>query len=221
MSRRNPATGGLTSSTFVEALGKEMRKSWPTIRFIACLERGRDHVRGGRIIRTERETIYLITSLPGATPKRIMSVNRSHWRIEAMHCDKIEAMHCDKDVTPDEDRHTNRLDHAPQNIFTLTSATRTMLRRVSNSPTRAIEAFQTAEQRRPASCQRPQQFLLNHPATVQPSPHKMMNVVFDEVPFAFQNQYRIGDFVASLRNPSFERGPAMRGIGWESVGSRL
>ena len=143
MSRRNPATGGLTSATFVEALGKEMRKSWPTIRFIACLERGRDHVRGGRIIRTERETIYLITSLPGATPKRIMSVNRSHWRIKAMHCDK--------DVTPGEDRHTNRLDHAPQNIFTLTSATRTVLRRVSNSPTRAIEAFQTAEQRRSAS----------------------------------------------------------------------
>ena len=29
MSRRNPATGGLTSATFMEALGEEMRKSWP------------------------------------------------------------------------------------------------------------------------------------------------------------------------------------------------
>ena len=120
----------------VEALGEEMRKSWPTIRFIARLERGRDHVRRGRVIRTERETIYRITSRPTATPKRIMSVNRSHWRIKAMHRDK--------DVTPGEDRHTNRLDHAPQNIFTLTSATRTVLKRISNSPTRAIETFQTS-----------------------------------------------------------------------------
>ncbi len=71
-----------------EALGEEMRKSWPTIRSIACLERRRDHVRKGRVIRTERETIYLITSLSGATPERIMSVNRGHWRIKAMHHDK-------------------------------------------------------------------------------------------------------------------------------------
>ena len=122
----------------VEALGEEMRKSWPTIRFIARLERRRDHVRGGRVTRTERVTIYRITSRPRATPKRIMSVNRGHWRIKAMHRDK--------DVTLGEDRHTNRLDHdhAPQNIFTLTSATRTVLKRISNSPTRAIEAFQTS-----------------------------------------------------------------------------
>ncbi len=80
--------------------------------------------------------IYLITSLPGATPERIVSLNRGHWRIEAMHRDK--------DVTPGEDRHTNRPDHVPQNIFTLTSATRTVLRRISNSPTRAIETFQTS-----------------------------------------------------------------------------
>ena len=84
--------------------------------------------------RTERETIYRITSRPKATPKRIMSVNRGHWRVEAMH----------RDVTPSEDRHANRLDHTPQNIFTLTSATRTVLKRISNSPTRAIEAFQTS-----------------------------------------------------------------------------
>ena len=113
-----------------------MRKSWPTIRFIARLERRRDHVRGGRVIRTERETIYLITSLPGATPKRIMSVNRGHWRIKAMHRDR--------DVTPGEDRPTNHLDHAPQDIFTLTSATRTVPKRVSNSPTRTIETFRTS-----------------------------------------------------------------------------
>ncbi len=92
MSRRNPATGGLTGVTFVKALGEEMRKSWPTIRFIARLERRRNHVRRGRVIRTERETIYLITSLPGATPKRIMSVNRSHWRIEAFQTSRTTAI---------------------------------------------------------------------------------------------------------------------------------
>ena len=74
-----------------------------------------------------------------AQAKRIMSVNRSHWRIEAMHRDKDVT-----DVTPGEDRHTNRLDHAPQNIFTLTSATRTVPKRISNSPTRAIETFRTS-----------------------------------------------------------------------------
>ncbi len=126
----------MTGATFLEALGEEMRKSWPTVRFIARLERRRDHVRGGRVIRTERETIYLITSLPGATPKRIMSVNSGHWRIKAMHRDR--------DVTPGEGRHTNRLDHAPQNIFTLTGATHTVFKRISNSSTRAIEAFQTS-----------------------------------------------------------------------------
>ncbi len=114
----------------------EMCKSWPTIRFIARLERRRDHVRRGCVTRTERKTIYLITSLPRATPKRIVSVNRSHRRIETMHRDK--------DVTFGEDRHTNRLDHAPQDIFTLTSATRTVPKRISNSPTRAIETFQTS-----------------------------------------------------------------------------
>ncbi len=140
MSLRNPATGGLTSATLPCCLWKRSARRcashWPTIRFIACLERRRDHVRGGRVTRTERETIYLITSLPRATPKRIMSVNRSHWRIEAMHRDK--------DVTPGEDRHTNCLDHAPQDIFTLTGTTHTVLKRISNSPTRAIETFQTS-----------------------------------------------------------------------------
>ena len=100
--------------------------------------------------------IYLITSRPKATPKRIMSVNRGHWRIEAMHRDK--------EVTPGEDRYPNRLDHAPQNIFTLTSATRTVLKHISNSPTRAIETFQTRQNNGdPLPGLRPQQFLLNRP----------------------------------------------------------
>ena len=60
--------------------------------------------------------------------------NRKHWRIEIMHRDK--------DVILGEDHFTNRLDNAPQNIFTLLSATRTVLKRLNKSPTRAIEMVQ-------------------------------------------------------------------------------
>ena len=51
-------------------------------------------------------------------------------------------MHRDKDVTLGEDRYTNRSDHAPQNIFTLTSGALTLLKRIAKSPTRAIELVQ-------------------------------------------------------------------------------
>ena len=40
------------------------------------------------------------------------------------------------------DRYTNRSDHAPRNIFALTSAAITLLKRISKSPTRAIEILQ-------------------------------------------------------------------------------
>ncbi len=54
----------------------------------------------------------------------------------------FETMHRNKDVTLGEDRHTNRSDHAPQNIFTLTSGTLTLLKRIAKSPPRAIELVQ-------------------------------------------------------------------------------
>ncbi|WP_419906620.1 hypothetical protein [Hoeflea sp.] len=41
-----------------------------------------------------------------------------------------------------EDRYTNRSDHAPAIIFSLTSAALTLLKRISNSPTQAIEFVQ-------------------------------------------------------------------------------
>ena len=155
MSRRNLATGGLTGATFVEALGEEMRKSWPTIRFIARLESGRD-LSGGRVIRTERETIYLITRLSGATPKRIMSVNRGHWRIKAMHHDK--------DITPGEDRHANRLGHAPQDIFALTGATHTVPGRIQQLAHKGYRGVPDQQNNGdPLPGQRPQQFLLKRP----------------------------------------------------------
>ncbi len=111
-----------------------MRKQWPTIRSIACISRTREHIRAGQITRTQAETVYLITSLTRPKPKDILRLNRNHWRIETMHRDK--------DVTLGEDRYTNRSDNAPRNIFTLVSATRTLLKRISKSPTKAIEMMQ-------------------------------------------------------------------------------
>ena len=72
--------------------------------------------------------------MPTPTPESILRLNRSHWQIEIMHRDK--------DVTLGEDRYTNRSDHAPQNIFTLTSGALTLLKCIAKSPTRAIEIVQ-------------------------------------------------------------------------------
>ena len=68
-----------------------------------------------------------------------MRLNRSHWGIEAMHRDK--------DVCPGEDSDTNRLDNAPRNMFTLTSAARTLLKRIDASPTRVTEIIQNDRNR--------------------------------------------------------------------------
>ncbi len=85
-------------------------------------------------MKSETETTYLISSLETATPEAILRLNRNHWQIETMHRNK--------DVTLGEDRYTNRSDHAPGNIFALTSAAITLLKRISKSPTRAIELVQ-------------------------------------------------------------------------------
>ena len=117
-----------------DALTEHMRFAWPTVRSIVRITRQRAHVRAGNIVKSQTETAYLITSLPKPDPEHILLLNRHHW--------KIEAMHRDKDVTLGEDGYTNRSDNAPRNIFVLTSAARTLLKRISNSPTKAIEMVQ-------------------------------------------------------------------------------
>lgn len=116
-----------------------MREAWPSIRAIACVKRKREHVRAGRIVRTETETTYLITSLSVSTPETIIRLNRRHWGIETMHRDK--------DVCLGEDGYTNRLEHAPRNVFTLTSAARTLLKLINASPTKATEIVQNDRNR--------------------------------------------------------------------------
>ena len=88
----------------------------------------------GRITNTENETVRLITSLENPDPKMVLALNRAH--------QGIESMHRDKDVTLGEDQYTNRLDHAPRNIFTILSAARTVLKGIHKSTTRAIEMAQ-------------------------------------------------------------------------------
>ncbi|WP_419903998.1 ISAs1 family transposase [Kiloniella sp.] len=116
------------------ALSQYMRNAWPTIRTIARVTRNRQDVRAGNIIKSETETTYLISSMVAPTPETILRLNRNHWQIEIMHRDK--------DVTMGEDRYTNRSDHAPRNIFSLTSAAITLLKRIAKSPTKAIEMVQ-------------------------------------------------------------------------------
>jgi len=90
-------------------------------------------------MKTEVETTYLITSLDAPRPEALLRLNRAHWQIEIMHRDK--------DVCLGEDGYTNRIDHAPRNIFTLLSAARTVLKSINASPTKAIEIVQNDRNR--------------------------------------------------------------------------
>ena len=85
----------------------------------------------GNINKNENETVWLISSIEDPDPKKLLIRNRKHRGNEVMQRDK--------DVILGEDYYTNRLDNAPQNIFTLSSATRTVSKPINKSPTRAIE----------------------------------------------------------------------------------
>ena len=56
--------------------------------------------------------------------------NRNAWPVSIGIC------------TLGEDRYTNRSDHAPANVFTLLSGALALLKRISKSPTKAIETVQ-------------------------------------------------------------------------------
>jgi predicted transposase YbfD/YdcC len=122
-----------------DALSEHIRTAWPSVRTVVRITREREHIRAGRPVKRETETVYLITSLAQPTPEYILRLNRKHWQVETMHRDK--------DVILGEDRYTNRSDNAPRNIFSLTSAARTLLKRISKSPTRAIETVQENRQK--------------------------------------------------------------------------
>ena len=63
----------------------------------------------GRVTNTENETVWLMVNLEKYLHIKALSINRGRWGIEIMPRDK--------DVTLGEYQYTNRLDHAPRNIF--------------------------------------------------------------------------------------------------------
>ena len=108
---------------------------WPTVRRICRIKRWRQFKKNGEWQPPQHEVVHLISSLTAATsPQALLSINRDHWGIEIMHRNK--------DVILGEDGYTNRCDHAPRNIFSLTGFVLKILKSVSPSPTRAIERFQ-------------------------------------------------------------------------------
>jgi hypothetical protein len=69
-----------------------------------------------------------------------MSANRGHWGIEITHRNK--------DVILGEDRHNNKSDNAPRNIFSLIGFALKILKTVPPSPTRASMTIRI----RPCAC---------------------------------------------------------------------
>ena len=82
-------------------------------------------MKNGQIIKTTKKIAWLISSIENPDPGVLLACNRRHWTIEIMHRDK--------DVTLGEDHYTNRLDHAPQNVFTLLSSVRILLKKYNKS----------------------------------------------------------------------------------------
>ncbi|MCC6420710.1 MAG: ISAs1 family transposase [Gemmataceae bacterium] len=82
---------------------------WPHLAQVCRVERWRQQVRQGRIVKTEHEVSYLITSAgpERADAARLLRTNRGHWGIE-------NRTHCVRDVTFDEDRGQIRRGAAPQ-----------------------------------------------------------------------------------------------------------
>jgi predicted transposase YbfD/YdcC len=82
---------------------------WPHLGQIGCVERHRLQVRRGRIVATQMEVRYYVTSLAPAQAdaKALLALTRAHWRIE-------NQLHYVRDVTFDEDRSQMRVGAVPQ-----------------------------------------------------------------------------------------------------------
>lgn len=82
---------------------------WPHLGQVCRVERRRETIRGGRVVKTEVEVTYAITSLPPerAGAAALLRLLRGHWGIE-------NGAHHVRDVTFDEDRCQVRSGAAPQ-----------------------------------------------------------------------------------------------------------
>ena len=83
---------------------------FPNVGQVFAVLRETTHVQSGR---TSREVAYGVTSLDSTTasPERLLTLNRGHWTVEAMH-------HV-LDWSFDEDRSRVRAGHGPQNLSRL------------------------------------------------------------------------------------------------------
>jgi len=101
---------------------------WPHVQQICRVERRRQVVRGGKVIRTEVEISYAITS---ASPKRADATRllhglRGHWGIE-------NKVHYVRDVTMDEDRCQVRTGAAPEVFAACRNLALALLRRAGHA----------------------------------------------------------------------------------------
>jgi predicted transposase YbfD/YdcC len=94
---------------------------FPHVQQAVKLTRWRQNQRTGKI---QRETVYVITSLPAAqaTPQDLARLAREHWSVEVEH-------HV-RDRSFGEDHATNRTHHGPTNLATLRSAVKAALKSV-------------------------------------------------------------------------------------------
>lgn len=94
---------------------------FPHVQQAVKLTRWRQDQRTGKI---QRETVYIITSLPSAeaTPADLARLAREHWSVEVEH-------HV-RDCSFGEDHATSRTGHGPTNLATLRSAVKAALKAV-------------------------------------------------------------------------------------------
>jgi hypothetical protein len=101
---------------------------WPHLAQICRVERRRATIRGGRVVKTEVEVSYAVTSLPPerAGASALLRLLRGHWGIE-------NGAHHVRDVTFDEDRCQVRSGAAPEAFAACRNLASALLRRAGHA----------------------------------------------------------------------------------------
>lgn len=101
---------------------------WPHLAQVCRVERRRDSIRDGRVVKAEVEVSYAVTSLPPerAGAGRLLRLLRGHWGIE-------NGAHHVRDVTFDEDRCQVRSGAAPEAFAACRNLASALLRRAGHA----------------------------------------------------------------------------------------
>lgn len=99
-------------------------RAWPAVQQVIRVERWREVVRGGQVVKTTQEVSYAITSVPAAQAEapQLLRWLRGHWGIE-------NKIHYVRDVTFGEDAAQVRTGAAPQVLAACRNLALTCLRR--------------------------------------------------------------------------------------------